>query len=574
MKNHKKILYVIIAIIVAILIISLTIFFLNNKKIVQDEIIAISDYQYFVLYNSSENVGVIDRDGNIVIEPKYSDIYIPNPLKPVFICFDGEESSVINLEGEKIFQEYTEVSALITSESSLLELEKSVLRYKKDDLYGLISLDGEVITEPIYEEISSLTNRPGRILVKKDDLYGVLDSKGNIVVPISYYSIIGDEYCDEDDGYTDTGYIVSNKTSNGIMYGYYNAKGRKVLDTKYESISRVLEYNDDDVYLIAMSNGKKGVLKNGRKIIDLNYQDVIYSRLSEIFIVNKNGKYGFFEKNGREILEPKYESYQIAGDYISVTEEGNKLLYDINGNYIDQKNYSSIIEVENSSYFIAIDEQNGNYSIISKDVNIENNYKNISYLFDSLFAFTNEEGKSGIIDANKGEILEAKYDIILPIEGINAIEARDIDGTATIYSKNMQEICTMSGAIVENINENFAVVYNQTERIYLDKNGEKVENTVVYLSLPMYAISQNGKWGYADKNGNIILEAQYDMVTEINEYGFAGINKDGKWGVVDKEGKIIVEPTYQIESYYFPKFIGKYLYEQTETIHCIDLEEN
>ena len=127
MKNHKKILYVIIAIIVAILIISLTIFFLNNKKIVQDEIIAISDYQYFVLYNSSENVGVIDRDGNIVIEPKYSDIYIPNPLKPVFICFDGEESSVINLEREKIFQEYTEVSALITSESSLLELEKSVL---------------------------------------------------------------------------------------------------------------------------------------------------------------------------------------------------------------------------------------------------------------------------------------------------------------------------------------------------------------------------------------------------------------------------------------------------------------
>ena len=67
------------------------------------------------------------------------------------------------------------------------------------------------------------------------------------------------------------------------MYGYYDYKGKKVLDTKYESISRVLDYNDEDVYLIAMSNGKKGVLKNGKKIIDLNYQDVIYSRLSEIF---------------------------------------------------------------------------------------------------------------------------------------------------------------------------------------------------------------------------------------------------------------------------------------------------
>ena len=83
------------------------------------------------------------------------------------------------------------------------------------------------------------------------------------------------------------------------MYGYYNSNGKKVLDTKYESISRVLDYNDEDVYIIAMSNGKKGVLKNGKKIIDLNYQDVIYSSLSEIYIVNKNGKYGFFAKNGR-----------------------------------------------------------------------------------------------------------------------------------------------------------------------------------------------------------------------------------------------------------------------------------
>ena len=51
------------------------------------------------------------------------------------------------------------------------------------------------------------------------------------------------------------------------------------------------------------------------------------------------------------------------------------MLYDINGNYIDQKNYSSIVEVENSSYFIAIDGQDGTYSIISKDTNIKNNYK-------------------------------------------------------------------------------------------------------------------------------------------------------------------------------------------------------
>ena len=166
-----------------------------------------------------------------------------------------------------------------------------------------------------------------------------------------------------------------------------------------------------------------------------------------------------------------------------------------------------------------------------------------------------------------------QYELILKVDGVNAIEARDTNGVATIYSSDMKEVCTMSGAIVENVNKEFAVVYNQTERIYLDKNGNAVENTQVYSNLPMYSISKDGKWGFCDKTGNIIIEPTYDMVTEVDEYGFAGINKDGKWGIVDNTGKIISEPKYQIDSYYFPKFIGKYMYEQTETIHCVDLNE-
>ena len=572
MSKSRKLIYLVVAITILI-IIAIIGFFIINKKIFQDTNISIADYKYFVLYSENDKVGVIDRNGNTILDSTYTDVYIPNPLKDVFICFDGDSSSVVNSKGEKIFEDYKDISALVTSESSLLDLEKNVLRYKKDGLYGLINLDGEVVADPIYEEISSLKNRPGKILVKKDDKYGVLDSNGKVVVPVSYYSIVGDEYYEDEKAYSNTGYIVSVKTNNGIMYGYYNSIGKKVLDTKYESITRVLEYEDEANYLIVMSNGKKGVLRNGKKLIDLDYQDVIYSRLSKIFIVNKNGKYGFFAKNGREILSPKYESYQIAGEYISVTEDGKNMLYDINGNYIDQKNYSSIVEVENSSYFIAIDGQDGTYSIISKDTNIKNNYKNIAYLFNNLFAFTNQDGKSGIIDATKGEIVEARYELILKVDGVNAIEARDTNGVATIYSSDMKEVCTMSGAIVENVNKEFAVVYNQTERIYLDKNGNAVKNTQVYYNLPMYSISKDGKWGFCDKTGNIIIEPTYDMVTEVDEYGFAGINKDGKWGIVDNTGKIISEPKYQIDSYYFPKFIGKYMYEQTETIHCVDLNE-
>ena len=386
-KNKKIVILVVIAIII---LLTFGFLIIRNKKYSQAANISISDYKYFVLYNNEDKVGVIDREGNEIIPPKYTDIYIPNPLKDVFICFNGEERHIVNSNDEEIFTDYQDVSGLVTSEDSLLVLENNVLKYKKNELYGLINLDGKMLTEPIYEEVSSLKNRPGRILVKKDDRYGVLDTNGKVVVPVLYYSIIGDEYCEEENEYQNTGFIVSNKSKTGILYGYYNSNGRKILETKYESISRILEYNDNSTYLIVMLNGKKGVLKNGRKLIDLNYQDVMYSRNSKIFIVNKNGKYGFFAKNGKEILEPKYEAYEIAGEYISVKENDKNVLYDINGNYIDQKNYKSILEVGNSSYFIAISEKDNSYSILSKDINIENNYKNISYLFDNLFTFTNQ----------------------------------------------------------------------------------------------------------------------------------------------------------------------------------------
>ena len=503
----KKIIIVLIVILI-VLAIFLSVVFMRNKDFSNNEQIPISKYKYFALYSKNEKVGVIDREGNTVLETKYTDIYIPNPTKDVFICFEGDKSYVVNSKGEKLFGEWQEVSALVTSDSVFLNLENNVLRYRSNDLYGLLDLDGNALTEPIYDEIQSLKNRPGRILVKKDDKYGVLDASGNIVVPISFYSIIGDEYYTEEDGYSSTGYIVSTKTKTGIMYGYYNSVGKKLLDLKYEKIERVLEYNKDDIYLIATFNGKNGIFKNGKKLIDFNHQEIMYSRLSKVFIINRNGKESYYNLNGQSVSKP------------------------------------------------------------NKDID------DSSFLFNNLYTFVNEDGKYGVIDGSKKTLIEPTYDMILKIEGINAIEAREEDGSATIYSENLEKVCTISEGIVENIKENFAIVYNQSERVYLNKTGKEVKNTEVFPNQKLFTISNDGKWGFCEKNGNIVIEPQYDMVTEINEFGFAGIRKDDKWGVIKEDGTIVVEPVYQIDSYYLPVFIGKYVFDQTDTVHCIDLSEN
>ena len=60
-----------------------------------------------------------------------------------------------------------------------------------------------------------------------------------------------------------------------------------------------------------------------------------------------------------------------------------------------------------------------------------------------------------------------------------------------------------------------------------------------------------------DKDGNLKVQNQYEMVTEFNEYGFAGIKVDGKWGVINEEGTIVQEPIYVLESV-SPTFIGTF----------------
>lgn len=557
--------------IVIVLIVGVIIILLNSNKKNSNKSLGAVTYEYFVFYSIDDEVGVIDKKGNEIIKAEYTDIYIPNPSNDVFICFNDNKYIILNSEGKEIFKDYEDISVIMISESTL-EMEKEVLKYKDGELYGFISLSGEKITDAIYEEISSLKNKPGYILVKKDGYYGVLDINGKKVIDIEYNSIKGDEYCSEDDGYEKTGYIVSAKTDTGIFYGYIDYKGKTILKTKYESITRVLEYNQEDIYLIIMDGGKKGVFKNNKQIIGTNFQSINYSSLSKIFIVERTSKYGFYNNEGKEILKPEYTSYSIAGNYISVQKEEQMMLYDIHGNLVNSNKYTSIIETDNPSYFIAQDEK-GYYSVISKDVEIEDEYVNINYAFDDYFIFTNKDNKSGVINIWKGTIIEAQYDYILVTGTVNALEARNYDvDTVDIYSKNIEKVLTIGGGVVENIGEDYVVIYSDTEMKYIDKNGEIVENTEVYPDLKLYSIQANEKWGFCNTSGEVIVECKYDMVTEMNQYGFAGIKQDGKWGVIDEEGNIVVDAIYEIESYYFPKFIGKYQLQEMETVHCIEIE--
>lgn len=242
----------VIPIIIVICVIVALVVFININKKEEYKLEEITEYNYYQL-NQNQKVGVINTKGEVIVEPVYDTVEIPNPTYSVFICKQGENIVVLNEKSENIFTNYEEINSIkLNGIASNVPYEKTVLKYKKDGKYGLIDYSGKVIAKPIYEEIENLLYKEGELLVKQDGKYGVINIKGTVLVKPEYDGISSDGYYDEDVKYRNDGYIISTKTDEGYRYGYIDYTGKQLLKMEYNDIFRINNIEEDDIYLVAL----------------------------------------------------------------------------------------------------------------------------------------------------------------------------------------------------------------------------------------------------------------------------------------------------------------------------------
>ena len=93
---------------------------------------------------------------------------------------------------------------------------------------------------------------------------------------------------------------------------------------------------------------------------------------------------------------------------------------------------------------------------------------------------------------------------------------------------------------------------------YYDFNCEEKQSKNVLPDNTLFLNKKDGKYGFVDEKGNVVVDYIYDDATEQNQYGFAGVKKNGLWGSIDKDGKIVIEPKYNLENNLQINFIGKW----------------
>ena len=555
-KSFFKVLVVLVFIIGIVFIVK------NNKykKSLKYSIEKIENEKYFLMMDNSK-YGVIDKNGQVIIQPKYDIIEIPNPEKAVFICKDNydDKTKEYNVEvyddsQNRILYQYYIVEAIglnVVAENGTYE--KSVLKYKSNNKYGLIDFSGNKITDAVYDEIEGFECKEGMLLTKKNGKYGIININGAQILKEKYDEILCDSYYDENDKYDKAGYIVGIKTKDGMRYGYVDSNRKEILKCKYTEIYRINE-KKDNIYLIAFENGRAGLYENKKKIIENLYEDLSYNSRMDLLILQRGAKLGVSKFDGTEVLPIEYDNVYFIGNNINAQKGEDIYIFDTNGK-LDQSGYIEYHKVADGKYSIAVTSSE-EYIIMSGDEIIKDNYSYIQYLFKDYF-YVNQNNKSGIIDSNGRILIDIKYNVVQRLSNSNIIRLIDSEGTTILLDDSLNEIMKLKNAEVIFYNDYFKIE-SKDGIYYIDKEGKLLEGKDLFANNKLFMFCENSKCGFKDKSGKIVIPNIYDKATEFNKYGYAGINLGGKWGVIDENGKVIIEPKYKINQIREPIFIGEY----------------
>ena len=183
-------------------------------------------------------------------------------------------------------------------------------------------------------------------------------------------------------------------------------------NTIYSSVSRLDEY--------VVLRAKTTILKktNGEVVFSKKrgLQDII--GFSEgLFLVKKNGNYGFIDKSGEIIIANRYQNAMPFNEGLAAVKLRGKWGF-INKveRIITQPHYSSVTSFENG---LAIIENNGKFGLLSKDGSeiSRPNFKSVKRTTEGFFIIKTFQNKLGLADDTGLIITTPIYDELKPLKG-------------------------------------------------------------------------------------------------------------------------------------------------------------
>lgn len=542
----------------------------------------------YVEVRNGEKAGLARSSGALIIPVQYDD-YMRIQYYGKEVRFEAniaDHSYVFDTTGSVIISGHQLYQAVAGSD---------YLVFKEKDQLGIIDpLSQKVIMQPTLDYIGSFNRNLA--LAKKNNKYGIVTAQGDVILDFEY---------DEISFLTAAGRHVSEfvptvtppANTLGVARDE-NVKARMAYDAAM---------NEKPYVIAAVKNGLKGIFSwEGQPILPLGKYDAIDRRYYDgktFYVVASKGKIGITDEAGKEILPAVYSldgSYQFskrAVEYqyplldrymsFSTGKKGNsyqeeiglfdlklaKIVIPVAAQYIDILSAERILirkSIENyESVFYAYAIQEDKMDTLPKDIVACHMVADRFWLLElknKQYRLINFQNK--LIYENPDWNTSPSY-YLLRFPTYNTKNHGDFfHGLKKIYGKEGNLFINDKGEErrfegvdqVDAFYEGYALATNkvqdkrETKPTYkygiIDIQGN-IKVPLEYESVSVRGtadeflqVQRQGKYGLFDRKGNTVLEPIYSTIEFSSSYPTIIIAQDGKYGLADKTGKIIIAPRY------------------------------
>ena len=372
---------------------------------------------------------------------------------------------------------------------------------------------GEIAFENIYSFVDRFIGE--LCIVGKDGAEGVINEYGECIIPFNYDDI---EY-----NYSEKiqGYIVTQHDKKGV-YGYDGTLRIPAIYDELEICGKGM--------ILATKDSKQCVFKDtGEIIIPMKYDSIKYDYWDlHGFILSSQGKMGFYDSKGLEIIPIQYDDIQkICRGHLLVTKDNKQGVYAENGN--------CIIEI--------------NYDKCERTCACSETFSGAGYDY----YFVTLDGEMGIVDDKGNPILAVEYEQIKNLEGNlkliyfgNSWHIYDVRQKEFLqvlfhdYSKGWGRQLITEFCIPEKQIKHYNL-YDYEKRDYLFYNADNIQKA---SKGTCYIVSGNGEKGLINDEGKRIYDTIYDDIDVHEEVIVAKLK--GNIVIYDYDGNVLHDKGYQI----------------------------
>lgn len=157
-------------------------------------------------------------------------------------------------------------------------------------------------------------------------------------------------------------------------------------------------------------------------------------------------------------------------------------------------------------------------------------------------AVVEKDGKQGVIDQAGKEILPLAYKkIVVGDPKEDPVILVQLKGKYGLYDRDGKQLLAPTLKKITDINEGIIGGVAEKKWNFYTLQGEKLPgeyDEARAFQEGLAPVKVQGKWGFADKTGKLVIQPQYKEVRSFSE-GLAAVKKDSQWFYIHKDGSLL-----------------------------------